>query len=182
MNQTNPNNTRCKIIKVASKLFCKRNYDSVSMSDIASQVGIAKPSLYHFFKDKDEIYAMTIIEIVDELTQKVEESLENPTQTLNQFIDQLMEISIKKGTMLECSTELHHNHSHPLHKEITQKHTHLIAQISKFLQQKSVKEPEKASFTLLMLIHTYAKLTAKLADIPIQRKEYADYLTNLFKS
>ena len=93
-----------------------------------------------------------------------------------------MEISIKKGTMLECSTDVHHDHSHPLHKEITQKHTHLIAQISKFLHQKSVHDPEQSSFTLLMLIHTYAKLTGKLPKMPYQRQEYAEYLSNLFKA
>ena len=49
-------NTKEKIIEKAMDLMLKSGYESVSLNDIAREVGIAKPSLYHHFKGKEEIF------------------------------------------------------------------------------------------------------------------------------
>jgi TetR/AcrR family transcriptional regulator, cholesterol catabolism regulator len=46
---------RTEIIDAAATLFDKRGYHSTSMEDIAEHVGLAKPTLYHYFRGKDEI-------------------------------------------------------------------------------------------------------------------------------
>jgi TetR/AcrR family transcriptional regulator, cholesterol catabolism regulator len=46
---------RAKIISLASKLFDEYGYAGVSMEQIAAAAGIAKPTLYHYFRGKDEI-------------------------------------------------------------------------------------------------------------------------------
>lgn len=43
------------IIDAAALLFHERGYHSTSMEDIAEHVGLAKPTLYHYFRGKDEI-------------------------------------------------------------------------------------------------------------------------------
>lgn len=43
------------IIDLAAALFDRRGYARVTMSDIADSAGIAKPTLYHYFRGKDEI-------------------------------------------------------------------------------------------------------------------------------
>lgn len=47
--------TRTHILESARTLIGKRGYADVSMADIASDVGIAKSSLYHFFSDKETL-------------------------------------------------------------------------------------------------------------------------------
>jgi AcrR family transcriptional regulator len=43
------------VIDKSAELFDSDSYASVSMDDIAAAVGVAKPTLYHYFKSKDEI-------------------------------------------------------------------------------------------------------------------------------
>lgn len=46
---------RSFIIDTAARLFDEHGYHSTSMEDIADGVGLAKPTLYHYFRSKDEI-------------------------------------------------------------------------------------------------------------------------------
>jgi AcrR family transcriptional regulator len=46
---------RAAIIALAAKLFDEHGYANVSMEQIALAAGLAKPSLYHYFRGKDEI-------------------------------------------------------------------------------------------------------------------------------
>jgi AcrR family transcriptional regulator len=46
---------RREIIDLAAELFDRHGYARVSMEQIALRAGIAKPTLYHYFRGKDEI-------------------------------------------------------------------------------------------------------------------------------
>ena len=46
---------RAEIIALSAMLFDQHGYASVSMEQIALAAGLAKPSLYHYFRGKDEI-------------------------------------------------------------------------------------------------------------------------------
>lgn len=43
---------REKILECSLNLFCKKGYESVSVSEICKEAGITKPTLYHYFKSK----------------------------------------------------------------------------------------------------------------------------------
>jgi|AGTN01.2.fsa_nt_gi Transcriptional regulator len=47
---------RNDILDAAMKLFYAKGYDEVSMSDIAAKVGIKKPTLYLYFKNKESLF------------------------------------------------------------------------------------------------------------------------------
>lgn len=44
------------ILEAARKLFYADGYDDVSMADIAAEVGIKKPTLYLYFKNKEALF------------------------------------------------------------------------------------------------------------------------------
>jgi TetR/AcrR family transcriptional regulator, cholesterol catabolism regulator len=46
---------RAEIVASASELFDRDGYHTTSMDDIARSVGLAKPTLYHYFSSKDRI-------------------------------------------------------------------------------------------------------------------------------
>ncbi|MDA3885936.1 MAG: TetR/AcrR family transcriptional regulator [Candidatus Delongbacteria bacterium] len=46
-------NTKEKIVKIALKLFLKNGFYNVSMQNVADEIGISKPAIYHHFKNKD---------------------------------------------------------------------------------------------------------------------------------
>ncbi len=59
--------TKEGIIKTALKLFLSKRFNETSMNEIAQEVGISKPAIYHHFKNKDEL----VEAIFDHFTQKI---------------------------------------------------------------------------------------------------------------
>ena len=55
MTTTAADRRRAEIIALSATLFDQHGYSSVSMEQIALAAGLAKPSLYHYFRGKDEI-------------------------------------------------------------------------------------------------------------------------------
>lgn len=47
---------RRRILKAAMKLFLRRGFSSVSIRNIANEIGYSPGALYRYFKDKDEIF------------------------------------------------------------------------------------------------------------------------------
>lgn len=74
-----------RIIKEASNLFFKNGIRSVTMSDIANQMGISKRTLYEVFKDKEELLEESInahMKTADEEIEKIVQSSENVIDTM----------------------------------------------------------------------------------------------------
>ena len=46
---------REQILVRASKLFARRGYTATSMNEVADACGVTKPSLYHYFRDKQQL-------------------------------------------------------------------------------------------------------------------------------
>ena len=46
---------RHQIVESAAMLFDAQGYGNTSMEDVALSVSIAKPTLYHYFRSKEEI-------------------------------------------------------------------------------------------------------------------------------
>ncbi|VVT00923.1 TetR/AcrR family transcriptional regulator [Hoeflea sp. EC-HK425] len=72
--QWNGSDRASVILREAAKLFSERGYGGASMQEIAGAVGITKASLYHFFKNKDEIHSTVVAMSVRRLLDLVEES------------------------------------------------------------------------------------------------------------
>src|SRR6516165_1267228 len=59
-----------EIVTAAASVFDRDGYGSTSMDDIARTVGIAKPTLYHYFSSKDEILTSIHEEFIDLLLDR----------------------------------------------------------------------------------------------------------------
>jgi len=46
-----------KILEAARSVFTKKGYHEARMKDIAEMVGVGKPTLYLYFKNKEELFA-----------------------------------------------------------------------------------------------------------------------------
>jgi AcrR family transcriptional regulator len=64
---------RTQVITLAAELFDEHGYARVSMEQIALAAGIAKPTLYHYFRAKDEILRGIHEEFIDLLLERQEE-------------------------------------------------------------------------------------------------------------
>jgi AcrR family transcriptional regulator len=48
--------TKESIVKTALELFLQHGYEKTSLNQLAREVGITKPAIYHYFKNKDELF------------------------------------------------------------------------------------------------------------------------------
>lgn len=63
--------TRTAILNTARKLFLKKGYQGTSTRDIANQIGITQPALYHHFSDKEVIFLEVISQVGSEVRNGV---------------------------------------------------------------------------------------------------------------
>lgn len=54
-----------EIVLAACHLFQAKGYDKVSMQDVMDTVGIAKGTIYHYFKSKEELFEAVVEHIVN---------------------------------------------------------------------------------------------------------------------
>lgn len=64
-----------KILSGAAGLFARKGFENTSINEIGAACGLAKPTLYHYFRDKDSIYAGIVITVLRELCEAVEEEV-----------------------------------------------------------------------------------------------------------
>lgn len=67
---------RLKIVNTSARLFDQRGVDAVSMADIADEVGLAKPSLYHYFPSKEEILYSIHLNMINMLLERLEQRMQ----------------------------------------------------------------------------------------------------------
>jgi len=74
-----------RIILESKALFLKLGIRSVSMDDIANQLGISKKTIYQLFADKDEL----VDNIIDEDIQQIQADCTNCCETAKDAIDEI---------------------------------------------------------------------------------------------
>jgi AcrR family transcriptional regulator len=62
-----------KILSLAASLMARRGYDGTSFQDIADKVGLHKSSLFHYFKNKEQLLLRILETPIDEVSRKLEE-------------------------------------------------------------------------------------------------------------
>lgn len=63
--------TKAKIIKAASSLFCEKGFHNINAADIAARAGVATGTFYSYFNDKKEVLVDVLRLFYQEVTEKV---------------------------------------------------------------------------------------------------------------
>ncbi|HSM13387.1 MAG TPA: helix-turn-helix domain-containing protein, partial [Thermoanaerobaculia bacterium] len=77
--------TRERVRGAALELFGEKGYDGASMNEIAERVGIAKPSLYNYYRSKEEL----LLDLVEEGMRQWDEACMPPFESDESFERQL---------------------------------------------------------------------------------------------
>ena len=64
--------SRQRILDAAMKEFSEKGYDAASLNTICAEKNISKGIIYHYFKDKDELYLLCVSLCYEELTAYLE--------------------------------------------------------------------------------------------------------------
>ena len=83
-----PEQTASAVVRVAAGLFRDRGYHGTSMADIAGELGLSAPAIYHHFATKQEILFHACEAFVDDVlarTTDAAEAVASPTLKVQAF-------------------------------------------------------------------------------------------------
>lgn len=86
---------RRELVEKAAELFESVGYHTASVEDVANAAGIRKPTLYHYFKSKEEILAWIHEELIDGLLAREAERAHislTASQRLLEIIADVLEV------------------------------------------------------------------------------------------
>lgn len=87
-------NTKVRIREKAKELFLRYGIRSVSMDDIANQLGMSKKTIYQYFTDKNELVDAVVDEEVTDMQSdclKCSEIARDPIEEIFLTVDQIIE-------------------------------------------------------------------------------------------
>lgn len=116
-----PTGRAAEVINAAAELFDARGYHLTSMEDIAEAVGIRKPTLYHYFKSKDEILYRIFVATIGSLIERIDrrEALPmSPEQQLLEIMSDILEVIDSHNGYVRVFFEHHRELPTDRHAEI----------------------------------------------------------------
>jgi TetR/AcrR family transcriptional repressor of mexJK operon len=90
MHRDQPQTREALILEAARKRFAYYGFSKVTMDEIASDVGLAKPSLYYYFPTKENLFRAVIGHEQEEFTRDIELMLKKEAtagEKLRQYVD-----------------------------------------------------------------------------------------------
>jgi len=82
--------TKKELFRVAARLFKEKGYRATSMQDIASQLGIQKPSLYYYISSKEDLLkeiALVTMKMLIDAIEKIAFSPLSPREKIEKIIE-----------------------------------------------------------------------------------------------
>ncbi|MBQ4524252.1 MAG: TetR/AcrR family transcriptional regulator [Lachnospiraceae bacterium] len=76
---------RKNISKIAEQLFYEKGIENTSMNDIAKEAGYSKATLYVYFKNKEELIGILVLESMQKLHDYIKLALEESNDTKERY-------------------------------------------------------------------------------------------------
>ncbi len=76
---------RERVVRASVDVFSKHGFRATSMNEIAASVGLSKPTLYHYFRNKEELLVRIYSGVLDEslrLAREIVAAAETPWEAL----------------------------------------------------------------------------------------------------
>jgi TetR/AcrR family transcriptional regulator, cholesterol catabolism regulator len=109
-----------RILEKATDLFMRYGIRSITMDEIAGQLGISKKTIYQFFTDKDEL----VEGVVDQEIQRNElkcvrfrQVSENAVHEIFVAVEEMAEMLKSMNPLIMYDLEKHHSKSHKKYRE-----------------------------------------------------------------
>jgi len=136
--------TRSKIIKVATKVMNQKGYHGTSTEMIAKKAGIAKSTIFHHFKNKEDILHVILEQTVPgaifNLTLIVHDRNLTPRGKLKAFLKFHMNLVEEYGNVLDLYFEgsrFLRKQNRQIYIERRRVYTALVRQITREMQQET---------------------------------------------
>ncbi|GAA0248867.1 TetR/AcrR family transcriptional regulator [Cryptosporangium japonicum] len=72
-----PGYDQAAVLRTAVELFNRKGYDATSIGDLAKELGVTKPAIYHHVTSKEDLLRLALDDALDELTAVVGGAVED---------------------------------------------------------------------------------------------------------
>lgn len=153
---------RKNISEIAEKLFVEKGIENTSMNDIAKESGYSKASLYVYFKDKEELIAVLVLESME----KLYEYLSNAVNTQGDFYHRYLEI---------CEALFQYHSEYPLYSQLALMNINIDFEGTEFLpeERETFQVGEKINELLGKFFRDGIELGVVKRDINISQTTFA---------
>lgn len=151
-----------RILEAAARLFAERPFHEARMEDIAARAGVAKGTLYLFFKDKEQLFRAMIAEALgrqlDETESRLAETADAP-EKLGLLIRESVRFSDRYPHYLELLYLLDSNTAGGKDPVIEEKRARYHALIEGILREIDatggaiIADPGRSTIALLGMLH-----------------------------
>jgi len=108
-----------EILDAADELFAQKGYDGTSTNDILEKVGIARGTLYHHFKSKEEIMDALIERYSLRLLSKAKEIAEDRSiPIVERIIRVVMALNFSGGSSRQIMEHIHKPQNALMHRKL----------------------------------------------------------------
>jgi AcrR family transcriptional regulator len=76
---------RASILQAASQVFARKGYETTALDEVAREAGMAKGTLYLYFKDKEALYLQTVLHVLESLESFLVEQVAQQPQALEKL-------------------------------------------------------------------------------------------------
>lgn len=102
---------RVRVLAVAADIFSRRGFRASSMNEIAAAVGLSKPTLYHYFRSKEELLVRLYSDVLDEslrMALEVVDSEPTPLEAVRELISSRIVYTCRNQELLKVCFEEEH--------------------------------------------------------------------------
>ena len=89
---------RKEVIEIASRLFSLKGYTATSLQDLADEVGLHKTSLFHYFKNKEEI----LMEVMNISFREYTEILDDSFKDAHLSAEEKFRVALEEQVSVIC--------------------------------------------------------------------------------
>jgi AcrR family transcriptional regulator len=75
-----------RILAVANELFTQRGFTGVDLADIAAHAGLARNSLYKYFKDKEDLFMACVFRAADPIFAAAVDAIERHSDPMERIL------------------------------------------------------------------------------------------------
>lgn len=110
-----PETRRAEIITAARRLFATKEYEKTTMQDVIDELGIAKGTIYYYFKSKEELLDAVINQMGDEVVERMQSVIENERGNALEMFQQLIAAGRIADENAEIMEQLHNPRNAGMH-------------------------------------------------------------------
>ncbi|HUX08073.1 MAG TPA: TetR/AcrR family transcriptional regulator [Acidobacteriota bacterium] len=180
-----------EIIEAAIKLVRDEGIDRLTMERLASAAGVAKGTVYLYFKDKDQLLMSVMSQVMQNVNEEIEEAVEwdgTIREKMFRVLDVLNESSRRYSDFFKMSHHqaqaLTHAANSDAARDLCDRYTHALEIMSRMfarsMERGEIVEADSRLLGLIFLKSSHAMLMKQIYEL--REDEYADakFLVEMF--